>query len=114
MQPSARTALFAVIAQFDVKPGKREAFLAIARDDALHSVADEPGCLQFDICTSDDDPDLVTFYEVYRSREAFDAHLETPHLDRFRQAFPALIEIERPVRFLSCDHNHRNLADDQT
>ena len=114
MQASTKTPVFAVIAQFDVKSGMLDDFLAIARDDADHSVAEEPGCLQFDICTSDDDPDLVTFYEVYRSREAFDAHLETPHLDRFRQAFPALIEMERPVRFLSCDHNHRNVADDQT
>lgn len=111
MQPSRKTPVFAVIAQFEVKPGMREDFLAIARDDADHSVANEAGCLQFDICTSNDEPDLVTFYEVYQSREAFDAHLETPHLDRFRQAFPALIEIERPVRFLSCDHNHRDVPD---
>ncbi|MBU4529516.1 MAG: antibiotic biosynthesis monooxygenase [Hoeflea sp.] len=114
MQSSHRTTFFAVIAQFEVKPGMREDFLAIARDDANHSVADEPGCLQFDICTSEDDPDLVTFYEVYKSREAFDSHLETPHLDRFRRAFPALIEVERPVRFLSCDHNHRDVADGQS
>lgn len=41
------------------------------------------------------------FYEVYDSREAFDDHLKTPHLDRFREAFPALIEEELPVRFLN-------------
>lgn len=107
MQAEQTTAVFAVIAEFEVKPGMGGDFLAIARADARHSVADEPGCLQFDICTSDEDPDLVAFYEVYRSRAAFDAHLATPHLNLFRQKFPALITVERPVRFLSCEHNHR-------
>jgi quinol monooxygenase YgiN len=36
---------------------------------------------------------------VYDARAAFDAHLQTPHLDRFRAGFPALIVAERPVRF---------------
>lgn len=40
------------------------------------------------------------FYEVYDDRAAFDAHLQTAHLARFRAGFPALIVAERPVRFL--------------
>jgi quinol monooxygenase YgiN len=49
-------------------------------------------------------PHLVLFYEVYDSREAFDAHLQTPHLARFREGFPALVSEERPVRFASRHH----------
>jgi quinol monooxygenase YgiN len=90
---------FVVIAEFQVKPGCMEAFMAAALDDARHSVADEPGCRQFDVVRPQADADTVVFYEVYDSRAAFDAHLETPHLGRFRDAFPALIVIERPVRF---------------
>ena len=96
----------AVIAQFDVKPGEMEHFLEIARADATRSVMDEPGCLQFDIAVSADEPNLVTFYEVYLSRAAFDAHLQTPHLKRFKELFPELVECERTVRFLSCEHRH--------
>ena len=40
---------FVVIAEFRVKPDAMEAFLAAAADDARHSVADEPGCRQFDV-----------------------------------------------------------------
>lgn len=89
---------FVVIAEFEVKPGLMPAFLAAALDDARHSVADEPGCRQFDVVRPDEG-DRVLFYEVYDSRAAFDAHLETPHLARFRAAFPSLIAEERPVRF---------------
>ncbi|KIQ03808.1 antibiotic biosynthesis monooxygenase [Agrobacterium tumefaciens] len=90
---------FVVIAEFQIKPGCLAAFLEAAKDDAKHSVADEPGCHQFDVICPQGSDDVVVFYEVYDSREAFDAHLETPHLGRFRDAFPPLIVEERPVRF---------------
>ncbi|GAB4071119.1 antibiotic biosynthesis monooxygenase [Ancylobacter sonchi] len=94
---------FVVIAEFRVKPGALDAFLAAAQDDARHSLADEPGCRQFDVVVPEAG-DSVVFYEVYDSRAAFDAHLETPHLARFRQAFPPLIVEERPVRFAARQH----------
>lgn len=90
---------FVVIAEFRVKPGCMDAFLAAAQDDASHSVRDEAGCRQFDVIRPEATPDAVVFYEVYDSREAFDSHLETPHLARFRDVFPALIVQELPVRF---------------
>ena len=46
----------------------------------------------------------MVFYEVYDSRAAFEAHLETPHLARFRDAFPPLIVEEKPVRFAERRH----------
>ncbi|CAL8477497.1 putative quinol monooxygenase [Caballeronia sp. S22] len=93
------TQAFVVVAEFEVKAECVRDFLALARDDARHSLADEPGCRQFDIVQMEETPERVMFYEVYDDRAAFDAHLRTPHLDRFRAAFPALIVTERPVRF---------------
>lgn len=97
-------AAFVVIAEFDVRPGEMDRFLAAALDDARHSVADEPGCRQFDVVRPEGAENTVVFYEVYDSREAFDRHLETPHLERFRAAFPSLIATERPVRFAQRRH----------
>jgi quinol monooxygenase YgiN len=62
-------------------------------------VENEAGSCQFDVICPDGSDNIVIFYEVYESRAAFDAHLETPHLVRFRKAFTALIVEERPVRF---------------
>jgi len=90
---------FVVIAEFQVKPEKMDAFLEAAYNDARHSVANEPACRQFDVIRPEASSDTVIFYEVYDSRAAFDAHLETPHLARVREAFPPLIVEERPVRF---------------
>jgi len=98
---ATNTSAFVVIAQFRVKPAMLPAFLDAARDDARHSVADEPGCRQFDVVQLEGSDDTVFFYEVYDSRAAFDAHLETPHLARFREIFPPLVAEELPVRFLT-------------
>lgn len=78
---------FVVLPQFSVPEATLDAFLDAARADAERSVADEPGCLQFDVFVDRDAaPARVMFYEVYADRAAFDAHLETPHLAAFRQA----------------------------
>ncbi|ACL61644.1 putative quinol monooxygenase [Methylobacterium nodulans] len=99
--PASRSRPFVVLAEFKVRPGELGAFLDLAHEDARASVAHEPGCRTFDVAVSESDPQTVVFYEVYDDRAAFDAHLETPHLARFRAGFPALVVEERPVRFLS-------------
>ena len=101
MSEPGKPAAFVVIPEFVVKPDCLDAFLALARDDASHSLADEPGCRQFDVVQMEEAPLHVLFYEVYDSRAAFEAHLRTPHLARFREGFPALVAEERPVRFAS-------------
>ena len=100
----SKTKAFVVIAEFQVKPGKMDTFLEAALDDARQSMAEEPGCRQFDVIRPQGSGDAVVFYEVYDSRADFDAHLETPHLTRFRDAFPPLIVEERPVRFSERQH----------
>ncbi|WP_207481817.1 putative quinol monooxygenase [Arenibaculum pallidiluteum] len=99
---------FVVIAEFVVKPGRMAEFLDAALDDARASLRDEPGCRQFDVIRPETQPggfgDTVVFYEVYDNREAFDTHLQTAHLARFREAFPPLVETERPVRFAERVH----------
>jgi quinol monooxygenase YgiN len=104
MSQPGKSATFVVVPEFVVKPDCLDAFLALAKDDASHSVADEPGCRQFDIVQMEGAPCQVLFYEVYDSPAAFDAHLRTPHLARFREGFPALVLEERAVRFASRHH----------
>jgi quinol monooxygenase YgiN len=90
---------FVVIAEFLVKAESLPAFLNAAMMDATASLSTEPGCRQFDIIRPESPVDTVIFYEVYDSRAAFDAHLATPHVAAFREAFPPLVVAERPVRF---------------
>ena len=50
--------MFSLVVQMEVRPGRREQFLAGMSANAEASVRDEPGCLRFDVCSVADDPHL--------------------------------------------------------
>ena len=77
---------FVIWVVFDVKPEAFEEFYQAALDDSTCSVRDEPGCLQFDVLAPAAGGDTLAFYEVYKSKDAFSAHMETPHFRRFASA----------------------------
>lgn len=91
---------YVVIAEFVVREGKLNSFLVHAFDDAQNSLAKETGCLQFDVLQTSGHPNGVLFYEVYQSRQAFDDHLATSHVERFRAILSDHVQAERPVRTL--------------
>jgi quinol monooxygenase YgiN len=101
--PSAHDGAFVIIAEFEVKPDRLERFLELARTDASQSVANEPGCHQFDVTLDREQPNRVVLYEVYEDAAAFDAHLETPHLKAFRAGIEDLI-VSRQVHRLTRVH----------
>lgn len=100
---TAGAGAFVIVAEFEVRPDAIDAFLEAAVADASASLADEPGCRQFDVTRSTDAPNRVLLYEVYDSEAAFDAHLEMPHLKAFRDRIEPLV-VSRQVRRLTRVH----------
>lgn len=86
-----RRVAFGVCVTFEIKPGHREAFMPLMLANARASLADEAGCLQFDVLTDPARPGEVFLYELYTNRAAFDTHLGTPHFLRFRDAVARMI-----------------------
>ncbi len=70
---------------FHVKPEVLEAFLAAGYEDSRDSVANEPGCHQFTVIQDNEDPNQVTFFEVYTDEAALDAHRQTPHFKKYAE-----------------------------
>ncbi|WP_145140014.1 putative quinol monooxygenase [Roseomonas gilardii] len=93
---------FVVLAEFRLKPEGRARFIELARADAQGSVANEPGCRQFDLLLSEEDETLAVLHEVYDSRAAFETHLTMPHYLPFRDGVPDLVT-GRSVRFFRQD-----------
>ena len=58
-------------------------------EDARSSVNHEPGCLRFDVIQDANDPNRIWLYEVYKDEAAFQAHLQAPHLIKFRETTQA-------------------------
>jgi quinol monooxygenase YgiN len=94
---------FVVAAEFEVRPEAIDTFVAAALADASASVANEPGCRQFDVTRSNEEPSRILLYEVYDSAAAFEAHLATPHLATFRELIEPLV-VSRQVRRLTRLH----------
>jgi quinol monooxygenase YgiN len=74
---------FVLLVEFNVKPECRQQFEAAIEINAKASVGKEPGCFQFDVLRSQDDPNRVFLYEVYRDVAAFQAHMEMEHTKTF-------------------------------
>jgi quinol monooxygenase YgiN len=72
-----------------------EAGAVIVRAESLDTVAPslaEEGCLFFDVLFDEADPLLVRFYEAYRDRAAFEAHLAARHTRLWQERCLPLID----------------------
>jgi len=78
--------MISLVVRLDVIPERREEFLAAITANATSTFADEPGCLRFDVCRSQADPNHFVFYEIYRDEAALAAHREAPHFATWREA----------------------------
>jgi len=78
--------VYTLIVSLQVRPEKRERFLAAIAANAAASVRDEPGCLRFDVMEDAQRPSHFFFYEIYRDTDAFAAHKAAAHFAAWRQA----------------------------
>lgn len=78
--------MFTVIVSLDVVPERVDEFLEGLHRNARATLADEPGCVRFDIHRSADDPFRFLLYELYTSEHAFyEEHRKAPHYAAWRQ-----------------------------
>lgn len=92
---------FTVIAEFSVSPASYDAFFDLCLFDSRHSLADEEGCICFDVLTDNADKSSIVLHETYTDQAAFDAHLQTPHFAKFAKTWKELEVEEKRVRFFT-------------
>ena len=81
-----------------VKPEHRQEFIDATLENARGTV-EEPGNLRFDVIRQIDDPNRFILYEVYLDETGANAHKETPHYAKWRQAVaPWMAEPRRGVK----------------
>lgn len=89
-----------VIGTVHAKPGKRDELLKILRG-FVAPTRREPGCIDYQLHVDDEDPDRFVFYENFRTRQDFDAHLAMPYLSVLRERADELLDREVEVRFFT-------------
>jgi quinol monooxygenase YgiN len=89
-----------VVATIEVKPGKRDAYLAIL-DRNVPNVLAEDGCVAYDPMVDVDSgiaaqgeprPDVVTLLEEWESLDQLHAHLLTRHMADYREEVKDLVK----------------------
>ena len=84
-----------------VEAENRGEFIQATLENARHTV-EEPGNLRFDVIQQADDPTRFLLYEVYRDEAGMNAHKETAHYARWREAVaPWMAEPRRGVKHIS-------------
>ena len=80
------------IAEIEVHPEHLEAYLDAAKTVGAESVAKEPGVICIFPMHKKESPTSIRIVEIYRSEEAYKAHLATPHFRKYKEGTPHMIK----------------------
>ncbi len=94
------------IAEIEVHPEWLEAYLAAAGTVGAESVAKEPGVVCIFPMQKKESPTSIRIVEIYRSEEAYKAHLATPHFRKYKEGTPHMIKSLELVPMQPLDPEH--------
>lgn len=72
------------IAELEVEPRYLQAYLAILKKEAAASVRLEPGVVCIFPMAEQAEPTRIRLLEIYANREAYEAHLQSPHFLEYK------------------------------
>ena len=81
----------AILAYLTAKPGMEAKFQEEMTAQAKRCLANEPGCLQFDVAQDPKNPTRFVMLEVYKDDAAIKAHQESQHFKDFRPVVGELV-----------------------
>jgi len=90
----------AIIAYLTVKPGKEAEFQEKMTAQAKRCLANEEGCLQFDVVQDPKNTTRFVMLEVYRDDAAIKAHQDSQHFKDFRPVVGDLLA-DRKIEILN-------------
>ena len=90
--------MIAVIVHIKAKPDCVDRLLAACADNAEHS-NQEPGCRKWEYSRRLDDPNHIALYEIYDDLDAFQAHTQTAHFQRWVETAPSLWESKESGKY---------------
>ncbi len=80
-----------LVVHLDIAPDKFDDFLAIVRPHGEYSVANEPGCLSFQVMLPKEAPHQVILVEVYEDEAALEGHWASAHMAAYREKVADMI-----------------------
>jgi quinol monooxygenase YgiN len=79
------------MAELEIDPGTLEAYRALLTEEIEASVALEDGVLSLNAVSIKDRPNMIRILEVYADRQAYEAHLRTPHFLKYKNETAGMV-----------------------
>ncbi|MBO9998467.1 MAG: antibiotic biosynthesis monooxygenase [Cyanobacteria bacterium SID2] len=92
-----------VIAYLQVKPDQRETFIELATTTGEKTNSLEEGAISYAFYEDPSVENLFFFFEEWKSREAFESHLEQPHTKALVGKYPELLERPADIKIYGID-----------
>ena len=91
------------IAELEVEPRYLQDYLAILTKEAAASVRLEPGVVCIFPMAEQAVPTRIRLLEIYASREAYEAHLQSPHFLEYKASTLPMVKSLRLVEMSALD-----------
>jgi quinol monooxygenase YgiN len=85
------------IAEVEVDPDQLAAYKSLLAEVGAASVALEPGVVMLHSASLKDMPTHIRVFEVYADNAAYQAHIQTPHFLKYKQATAQMVTALRLV-----------------
>jgi quinol monooxygenase YgiN len=102
--PTADTMLIR-LSELEIEPGSLTEYLSILREEAAASVRLEPGVIAIFPMQQKESPTQIRIVEVYGSRAAYEAHLQTPHFKQYKSATLHMLKSLRLLDMSAADQH---------
>ena len=79
------------IAELEIDPGHLARFISAVKEEMEEAVRVEPGVLAIYAVADKDNPCRLRFFEIYASDEAYSAHRESRHFQRYLATTSSMI-----------------------
>ncbi len=81
------------IAKIEIDSAYLESYKAAIREHTRAAIASEPGVLALYATHDKAHPTHVTVFEVYASRQAYEAHLKTAHFQKYKTGTLKMVKL---------------------
>ena len=85
------------IAELEIDPDRLDAYRTLLAEEIEASVEKEPGVLMLHAVAERARPERIRILEVYADREAYEAHLTTPHFLKYKTGTADMVKALRLV-----------------
>ena len=90
--PTGERGMIVRISEIRIGAAYRDEYMAILKEEAAASVRVEPGVVAIFPMVQKENPTGIRILEIYASREAYEAHLQTPHFQRYKTTTLKMVE----------------------